>query len=253
MSANGHYTPLGIYKNLPTFFEYRSLELVSGSINIESRKARAASSDIGKKWLSDDEFIKTIQYQGYIIIQAKDSPNRKRTLRNSPIAVRKFPVKTTLILFDDIEKFTKTPAYKALLDKVPHISESRHYNLDIITIARDNPSVHLRKAIANIESPGSADSGYTKIFSRKYVLLRNINPLHVNVPKIRVLDEEERVETLTALHTDPLQLPRVFDSDAIIIWYPVEVGDIVEELHASETVGYEKIYRLVVPTPQIEK
>jgi DNA-directed RNA polymerase subunit H (RpoH/RPB5) len=259
MSANGHYTPLGIYKNLPTFFEYRSLELVSGSMSIESRKARVPSSassasvDIGKKWLSDDEFIKTIQYQGYIVIQAKDTSDRKRTLRNSPMPVRKLPVKTIIILFDDIEKFTKTPAYKALLEKIPNISNSRSYNLDIITIARDDPSVHLRKAIANIESPGSADGGYTKIFSRKYVLLRNINPLHVNVPKIRVLDEEERADALAALHTDPLQLPRVFDSDAIMIWYPIEVGDIVEELHASETVGYEKIYRLVVPTPQIEK
>jgi DNA-directed RNA polymerase subunit H (RpoH/RPB5) len=249
MSTSGHYTPLEIYKNLPTFFEYRLLELVSGSQSMDGKKIKS----LGKSWLTDNEFIKTIQFQGYVLIEAEDSSVRVRQLKTVPLVARKLPVKTLIILFDDIDKYTKTQPYKQLIERLPHVQEPRKYNLDIITISRDGPSVHLRKAIANIERPGSASNGYIKIFSRKYVLLRNTNPEHVNVPKCRVLSEEEKLEMLAALHTDQIQLPRVFDSDSIIVWYPVEIGDIIEELHVSENVGWEKMYRLVVPTPQIEK
>jgi DNA-directed RNA polymerase subunit H (RpoH/RPB5) len=83
--------------------------------------------------------------------------------------------------------------------------------------------------------------------------MRNINPLHDNAPKCRILSESEENEVLDTLFIDKKMLPRIFEDDGMLIWYPAEVGDIVEEMHISESVGLEKIYRIVIPTPQIEK
>jgi DNA-directed RNA polymerase subunit H (RpoH/RPB5) len=246
-----HYTPLAIYKNLPTFFEYRLLELIAGSHIVE----KGADNKSKKTWLTDEEFMQTIQFQGYVIIEASDSKERKRKLRTIPSELRKLPVHTVIILFDDVDTYTYTPEFKKLISRLPYMKSARKYNLDIITIYRSDPSVYLKKTIAKIEKPkGEPDgSGYIKIYSRKYVALRNINPLHVNAPKCRILSDEEEKEVVSALHTEKRFLPHIYDSDGMLIWYPAEVGDVVEEMHVSESVGLEKIYRIVIATPQIEK
>lgn len=247
-----HYTPLNIYKNLPTFFEYRMLDLIAGNQTIEKGKIVKSKTT----WMNDEDFMKTIQFQGYVIVEAEDSKSRTRKMRNVPEVLRKLPVRTLIIIFDDTEKYDKTPEYKKLVNGLPHTAPTKKYNLELITVARKLPSVFLRKAIAIIEKPaGDVESGtgYLRIFSRKYVALCNINPLHVNAPRCRVLNEEEEREALNALYIDKRDLPRVFDSDGMMIWYPAEIGDIVEESHVSESVGLEKIYRVVVSTPLIEK
>jgi len=246
-----HYTPLAIYQNLPVFFEYRMLDLVSGNQVIEKGKVVKSKNT----WMDDEEFMKIIQFQGYVIVEAKDSSKRHRKMRNIPASLREFPVSTIIILFDDADTYTHTPEYKDLVLKLLKTRDLRKHNLEIISISRNYPSVFLRKAIANLEKPkGSSDgSGYIKIFSRKYVALRNINPLHVNAPKCRILNEEEEKEVLETLYTEKRALPHIYDSDGMLIWYPAEIGDIVEEMHLSESVGLEKIYRIVVVTPQIEK
>ena len=240
------YTPLKIYKNLEIFFKYRQLDLVYGNLSVDKGKIKSSS----KKWLTDSEFISTIQFQGYVIVEAVDSETRKRRMKSYPPSIRKLPVTTIIIIFDDIEKYTKTQYYKQLIERLPHIQDSG--NIEIITIARGEPSVFLRKAIASIERVDDP-RGYIRIFSREYANYCSIIPLHVNAPKCRVVSSAEEEEIIRALYTDKSQLPRVFDSDGLIIWFPVEMGDIVEELHMSESVGYEKIYRVVVATPQIEK
>lgn len=246
-----HYTPLAIYENLPTLFEYRKLDLVHGSQVIEKGKVTKTKNT----WLDKDEFMKTVQFYGYIIVEAKDSKERRRKMRGYGVELRKLPVTTLVILFDDTDTYTHTPEYKALILHILKIRDLKKQNLEIISVARNLPSVFLRKAIAGLEKPkGLSDgSGYIKIYSRKYIALRNINPLHVNAPKCRILNEHEEKEVLDALHADKRSLPHIFDGDGMLIWYPAEIGDIVEEMHLSESVGMEKIYRIVVATPQVEK
>jgi DNA-directed RNA polymerase subunit H (RpoH/RPB5) len=244
------YPPAKIYENLQTFFTYRLLDLVSGSLIVEKGKVKSKS----KSWLNNAELMETIQFHGYVIVEAQDAQSRKRKLKTTIASARKLPVRTLIILFDDTDRFTKTDPYKKLVEKLPHVSQSaRDYNLDIITISRHEPNVFLRKAIGNIESPGNANNGYIHIYSYKYVTFRNINPLHVNSPKCRVVSDNEEKEIIATLHIDKSQMARVFDSDGCVIWLPAEIGDVIEELHASESIGYEKIYKLVVPTPQVEK
>lgn len=247
-----HNTPLVIYKNLPEFFEYRMLDLVAGNHVIEKGKIVKSKS----RWLTDEEFIKTIQFQGYVLVEAKDSKSRVRKMRKDPEHIRKLPVRTLILIFDDTGKFDKTPDFKKLIASIPYTSPSTKFNLDIITVSRIEPTTHLRKALKTIERPnGDAESGtgYMRFYPRRYVSLCNINPRHVNAPLCRVLDAEEEKQVLATLFVEKRDLPKLFDSDGMSIWYPVEIGDIVEEMHNSESVGLEKIYRVVVPTPLIEK
>jgi DNA-directed RNA polymerase subunit H (RpoH/RPB5) len=204
--------------------------------------------------MNKDEFMKTIQYQGHVIVEARDTKDRQRKMRVVAPELRKLPVQTFVVIFDETDTYTRAPEYRTLMESLFKKIDRKKHNVEIITSSRYAPSVFLRKAINTLENPkGSAGMGYVRIFPRLYVSMRNINPLHDNAPKCRILSESEENEVLDTLFIDKKMLPRIFEDDGMPIWYPAEVGDIVEEMHISESVGLEKIYRIVIPTPQIEK
>ena len=74
------YLPYRIYINIIKCLEYRNLELVSGDLtNLNGNK---------KTLLTYDEFVPTIQYHEYIMIEAKDKPEKDRHWRTKQIFIK---------------------------------------------------------------------------------------------------------------------------------------------------------------------
>src|ERR1700678_4255384 len=129
------YLPYTIYQNLQKFLIYRKLELVSGSIYSESKKAKSAiKTDV---FMDQDEFIKSIQYYGYILIETRDAPTKDRRFnKNVSVINRKKLVKTFILLLDINSIYSQTSQnFSKILNRIPEFDtlEKKH-NMDIIVI-----------------------------------------------------------------------------------------------------------------------
>lgn len=69
---------------------------------------------------------------------------------------------------------------------------------------------------------------------------------HELVPKHEVLSKEEKEKLLNNLKITPEQLPKILDTDPVVVEIGAKVGDILRITRKSETAGESIYYRLVV-------
>lgn len=68
---------------------------------------------------------------------------------------------------------------------------------------------------------------------------------HELVPKHEILSPAEKKELLEKLGATELQLPRIFDSDAVAKAMKAKPGDVLRIIRKSETAGQAIYYRIV--------
>lgn len=241
------YLPHTVYLNLQKFLEYRKLELVSGAIYTEMKK------NIGKEVnnnANQEEFIKNIQYYGYVLMEAKDQADKDRRFHKSVLPVnRKREVKTYILLLDlDSIYAQSSQNFSKVLNRIPGFDESaRNYNMDIIIISRRSFNIHLMKKIDSSIDEGDEDNGFIHIYSYKYSYFTSERPKHKLVAPQRILSKTEEKEILTELSTDKKNLPKIRKDEPISIWLGAEIGDIIEAKCPSEASGIETKYLVVRP------
>tara|TARA_Y100000034_G_scaffold129623_1_gene186434 strand:- start:248 stop:466 length:219 start_codon:yes stop_codon:yes gene_type:complete len=69
---------------------------------------------------------------------------------------------------------------------------------------------------------------------------------HILTPKHKKLKEDEAEKILKSYNISKKQLPRINLGDAAIVKLDPEIGDIIEILRESPTVGKSYFYRVVV-------
>lgn len=243
MEFDKKYLPYVIYQNILKFLEYRKLDLVAGAIYAESKKK--TTTDVN--YLDQEEFIKSIQYYGYVLMEAKDKPDKDRRF-NKNISVENItkPVKTFILLFEDNNQSQSSQAFVKILTRIPGFDDSeRNYNIDVIIINREDLNVHLMKKVELYTSMGDSKKGYLIINSYKYLYFTSIRPEHKLVAKQRIITKDEENIILGDLLTNKKKLPKIQKRDVIAVWLGAEVDDIVEALIPSEASGIETKYLVV--------
>jgi len=237
------YPPLDVYKNLHHFLNNRKLELVWGSMVAGSSTARSS-----KEFLTDDNFIKTIQFDKFIIVEAKDSTTKDRRYRKSihPSCHNK-RTRTFIIILDRTTEAIKSPALQKILMKLPDIkSQSRNFNMDVILVTENHLTNHPIKKLQEFQSNGTSTNGFINFVHVIYTLLiMNIFD-HVSVPKHTILSREDETKILDELKIKKHQLPKIQYLDSVSIILGAEIDDIVDIDVFNENTGYETRYRLVV-------
>ena len=69
---------------------------------------------------------------------------------------------------------------------------------------------------------------------------------HVLVPKCRVLTEKEVTEILKCYGIKKSQLPRILETDPIVVELGAKKGDVIEFIRNSPVAGESVYYRVVV-------
>lgn len=245
------YLPYTIYENIQKFLTYRSLELVAGA-QYNTGDSKKTSSSKNAEFLPEDEFVKNIQYYGYIQIEAKDAKDKDRHFHKSiPSEWRKKPVHTYIILLDQNSVYKSTQQFVKLLERIPGMnSETRDYNIELIVIAREKLSLHVQKKINTYITNGSVPGaetkfGYRHIADFEYAMFSSDKLTNKFSQHHRILNKSDEKAILTRLMCTKKDLDKIRKTDPPLVWLGAEIGDIIEIRRFSETTAEEIAYRVV--------
>ena len=76
---------------------------------------------------------------------------------------------------------------------------------------------------------------------------------HELVPEHTILSDKEREELLSKYNIKPEQLPKVLDTDPVILSIGAKPGQIVKIIRKSQTAKYATAYRIVIQSENIER
>jgi len=68
---------------------------------------------------------------------------------------------------------------------------------------------------------------------------------HEFVPEHRVLSKDESQKILKEISVTPSQLPKILNTDPVIMAIGAKIGDVLEVIRKSPTAGTTKYYRIV--------
>jgi DNA-directed RNA polymerase subunit H (RpoH/RPB5) len=237
--------PYRIYLNLAPLFASRKLELVSGDA---TKLSGAAASD----YLGENKFTEVIQRNNYIMVEARDIRGRERRHpKKMHPTTRSMPTRTIMILLNKTDNKNddhgaSSAKFKKLIDKIPGINSSaRDQNIDIIVISYAALGSNIITKCAEIESPGSDESGYIRITRCQYYYFTSNRLAHCDVPPCRILSPAEAKEVLANLMLERINLQKIRAIDVEAVWLGAEVGDIIKFSHFSENSGWSLAYRAV--------
>jgi len=237
------YLPFVIYQNIQKLLEYRKLDLVEG-VSYETKKIKKHLN----KFVDHDEFVKDIQYHGYILIEAKDKPEKERRFAASISAInKKREVKTFIILYDLNSIHTKSSGdFVKSLNKIPGFdSVDRDYNMDILIINHEELNLHLMKKVDFYTTEGTASNGFIHLFPYQYKHFSSDRMKHVLIPPHEIIPKEIEKKTMSELRNEKRDLPRIRKVDAVAIWLGADTGEIIMAKMNSEAAGIETKYLLV--------
>lgn len=235
------YFPYVIYKNIEIFSKYRKLDLIQGAIYSENKKKY-------DKYLDQTEFVKNIQYYGYILLEFKDSANKERNFSKEVHITTKSKKTITYILLLDLESIytQSTQNFIKVLNRIPEFDDNnRKNNLEILIISHNELNIHLTKKLDSLIFNGSSESGFLHLFSYKYLHFSSERPKHLLTAPQRILNKQEAAEVLEVLCAEKNNLPKIRKVDPICIWLGAEIGDIIEAKLQSEISGIETKYLVV--------
>ncbi|MCK4332824.1 MAG: DNA-directed RNA polymerase subunit H [Thermoplasmatales archaeon] len=76
---------------------------------------------------------------------------------------------------------------------------------------------------------------------------------HKLVPRHTILSDKERKELLEKYNIRPEQLPRILDTDPVIISIGAKPGQIVKIVRKSQTAKYATAYRIIIESENSER
>ena len=244
------YIPTVIHGNVQKFLEHRQLELVNGSVS--KRRSVKIKTD-GKGFLSDELFTKVIQIDGYVIIEAKDKPDKKRRFHKSISAKnRDKPTKTFIVILDVATPYASASGqFATLLKRIPGVDQTkRNYNLDIIIISKKNlsKSSHMSRKVATFVTNGSTDNGFLNIHTHPYNIFTTylLDPDHKSIPKHYILTLEEEQALVNSINADKKDLPRIKKGDPPLVWLGAQIGDVILIELEDEAAGINPKYHIVI-------
>ena len=241
--SNRSYPPLDVYKNIHHFLKNRNLELVWGS-----RVAGTSRANSSKDYLTDDSFIKNIQFDKFVIVEAKDSPTKdRRYIKSIHPTCKSRKTRTFIIIMDRTTDAIKSQALQKILMKLPDIkAQNRNFNMDVILVSEIPLTNHPIKKLQEYETKGTENVGYINFVHVVYTLLiMNIFD-HISVPAHRILSRKDEVKVLNDLKIKKSQLPKIQYLDPVSIVLGAVPDDVIEIDLFNENTGYETRYRLVL-------
>lgn len=234
-----------VYKNLFELAVYRNLEIISGDLTEISQKKLSPGES-----LDENDLINSIQREGYIMLEAKDTPEKKRKLiKGMNLYTENIPTKTIFALLSRRSEFTTAAAkFDKLLVKIPDIkSGSADFNLDIIIITYEDQKSNITNKFAKYAHAGSNNEGYVRLILHTYKMFTSNKMKSLNVSPGRILSEVETKNTLKELKIKKVDLPKKRVIDVLCVWLGAEIGDVIEEDVDSEVTGVEVRYSYVRP------
>jgi DNA-directed RNA polymerase subunit H (RpoH/RPB5) len=234
-----------VYKNLSALLSCRKLELVSADLTkISSKKIKDG------ELLDEEEFTSAIQYHGFIMIEAKDTPTKdRRHPKGMHESAKKMPTNTILVLLDQYSNFTAAAQnFVKLLNRIPGINDtSRDHNMDIIIIPYKEPGSNITNKLAEYADNGTDKGGYVRFNIFRYAYFTSNKMNSILVSKSQILPRELEEEALKKMHTTQSAHGKIRVIDVVSVWLGAEIGDMIQEDIYSESSGIERNYRFVRP------
>jgi len=216
---------------------------VSGDL---TKISKAAPDENGL--LKQGDFTTAIQYNGYIMMEASDTPEKSRRVINDmhPETGKK-PTKTILVLLDQYSNHTDSAQdFNKLLNKLPNIGSSHlEHNMDVIIIPYENPSSNIVNKLLEHTSNGSEDSGYVRFMLYSYAFFTSNKMKSSSIAPSRILSKKEEKEVDGGILARRSAYSKIRVIDVVAVWLGAEIGDIIEEDIPSESSGIGRNYRLV--------
>ena len=173
--------------------------------------------------ISESDFIKELRMSEYIIVKAETAEGR-------PVYI---------FLVDENSDYGSAANEFEMLEFV--IKKKKNQEVDMIVIAKDKPSIHLKRKIAVFKKHKTYVSMYDYDKFKAVIPEAPIVPLHEIIP----VDQVEAV--LAEEHiTDINQLPKIKESDPMAVWLGIVSGDLVRITGPSESAGEMIKYRVCI-------
>lgn len=204
-----------IYENVQSFYGYRKLVSLDPKLN-------------------QDQFIKSIQKDKYIIL----SSVRKADADRTEITKDNFPDDITATVILLVYPGTDCESKRANMVKlVNHIPFKKH---ETIIITPSKISAGVNKGLLGI----MRDDHHQSFKAFTYTLFNSVLPEHELVPIYDILTPEQ-IEVLKNWFIEPDTLPKIFENDPQMVWIGAKVGDVVKFTYLSEVtinaIGYCKV------------
>lgn len=244
------FPPLIVYKNLKSLIKNRNLEIVSTNyIAGTKNKSLSATEKLQeKKWLSDDEFKKIIQFNEHIIIEATDSDTKERRYPKSIHEnCHKLSTKTFIVIINKLAAQIKSMDLQKIIFKLPEVkSTTRKFNIDVLILVEDYLTIHAIKKIETFKFSGDEKSGSLRINHAIFSLLADdIFSRELIWPhKIVSIAETEKILDQLKRKKGKLAQQKIYDPISFMLG--CEVGDLIEIERFSENAGIELTYRVVI-------
>lgn len=76
---------------------------------------------------------------------------------------------------------------------------------------------------------------------------------HELVPEHTILSDKEKEELLSKYNIKPEQLPKILNTDPVILSIGAKPGQIVKIIRKSQTAKYATAYRIVIQSENVER
>ena len=222
-----------IYNNIQCFYKYRNL------VSLDDE-------------LSQDQFIKTIQKDKYLLLSSID---KKAVMIEEKIDNGKVKnVKELIESFNEKSKANDITITNILLIYPGTECESKRANMmklinhirfpraDVIIITPTKVSSGVAKGLQGLSSQKEHRGHDFKVFT--YTLLNSVLPEHELVPQYEILTDKQ-VEKLKEWFVDPDSFPKIFENDPQMVWIGAKVGQVIKFVYLSEVtieaIGYCKV------------
>lgn len=225
-----------IYKNVARFYDYR----------------RLASLD---EELSQDQFIKSIQKDKYMLLSAVDralvtddsgvlvsakitSIKEAIESHNEKSPIDDLSITILLLIYPGTDCETKRMNMTKLINHI------RFPKAEVIIITPSKVSPSVLKGLHSLKGLREHADHVFRVFT--YTLLNSVLPEHELVPRYDILTTDQ-VSQLRGWCIDKHLLPKIFENDPQMVWIGAKVGDVIRFTCLSEVTIESIGYCIVVP------
>lgn len=225
-----------IYKNIQSFYAYRKL------VSLDDE-------------LSQDQFIKAISKDKYIILSAvgralviDDGGNvDKVKLKSTKTTIESYNEKNgskNIVLTNILLVYPGTECESKRANMMKLINHIRFPSVNVIIITPSKISAGVAKGLQLLSTQKEHREHTFKAFT--YTLLNSVIPEYDLAPRYEILTSEQ-IDELKAWFLDPATFPKVFENDPQMVWIGAKVGDVVKYTFLSETTIEGIGYCTVIP------
>lgn len=180
--------------------------------------------------ITEDKFLKDIQMHEYCLIETKGTEEARYPDR-----------KVFIFVIDENSEYGSAANKFTMLEYF--VKRAKDEPIEIIVIAYDHPSIHLRRKILEFRK--------IKIYVSVYIHdnFQHVAPEFPIIPKHEIVAYESDTKIIEKIMeqekiSDINQLPKIKESDIQAVWHGIKKGDLVRITGFSESAGFRVVYRL---------